>query len=151
MDFLIRQLFNEIIVSPGDVGFYGVVYYSTDYVIVINAMLHDFLTKNILKMTESHKIMCGQKNETNILICRHWLINGKKENWNKRNKHWNHHLRSQVMLLKKKYYSHTLIFLPDVQERHIRYTKAADITIYAVTERHGLPTRIWTNYNSWYW
>ena len=46
------------------------------------------------------------------------------------------------MLLKKKDYSHTLIFLPDVQERHIRYTKAADITIYAVTERHGLPTRI---------
>ena len=38
LDFLIRQLFNEIIVSPGDVGLDGVIDAITDYVIIIYTM-----------------------------------------------------------------------------------------------------------------
>ena len=55
----IRQLHNELIVSPDDVGLVGSRHAITNDVIISDTMLHSLAPPQLRPMIDNHKMMCS--------------------------------------------------------------------------------------------
>ena len=54
-----RQLHNELIVSPDDGGLLGSIHANTNYVIISDTLLHSLALPQLRPMTDNRKMMCG--------------------------------------------------------------------------------------------